>query len=98
MERRRAVLGSIILLFVVALVAFFNLGRSFLPPFNEGSFTINVSSLPGISLDESDRLGREAEALLLVVPALKTVATKTGRAEPAAHALGGTVPEPWAPL
>lgn len=98
LRHKKITLGSVLALFVVALGVFFSLGSSFLPAFNEGSFTINVSTLPGVSLEESDNVGRHAEALLMTVPEIQTVARKTGRAELDEHALGVNVSEIEAPF
>ena len=85
---KKSVIGGVGALLIAAVAMFFTLGGSFLPAFNEGSFTISISTVPGISLDESDRMGRTAEELLLSIPEIKTVGRKTGRAELDEHAFG----------
>ena len=98
LNHRRPVLVSAVVLFVIAIGVFFTFGRTFLPPFNEGSLTISISSMPGISLEESDKIGHEAEKLLMQIPEIQTVARKTGRAELDEHAFGVNTSEIEAPF
>lgn len=81
LDRPRLVmlLAGLMIVVSIAIVPFF--GTEFLPPFNEGSFTINLSTPAGTSLAESNRIGNTAEQLLLQVPEVEYVSRRTGRAE-----------------
>jgi len=98
LRHKNAVIGTSAALLIFTIIIMTGLGRSFLPPFNEGSLTINISTMPGISLEESDNMGRMAEKILLDIPEIQTVARKTGRAELDEHALGVNVSEMEAPF
>ena len=87
------ILGITLLLVIAAGAAAFTLPRSFLPPFNEGTFNIQVSFNPGVSLAESNRVGIIAEKLIMQVPEAKSVGRRTGRAELDEHAEGIHVSE-----
>lgn len=93
LAHRRSVLGATAAALLLAVIAYTALGSNFLPPFNEGSFTINVSTMPGVSLEVSDSIGRMAERELMSIPEVLTVGRKTGRAELDEHALGVNVSE-----
>ncbi|MDD4819437.1 MAG: efflux RND transporter permease subunit [Flavobacteriales bacterium] len=95
---KRMVLTSMCVLLALTLGVMSTLGRSFLPAFNEGSLTINTSTVPGIDIHQNDSLGLIVEKKLLEIPEIQTVARKTGRAELDEHALGVNACELEAPF
>jgi len=97
-NKKNWVLGFSFSLFLFSVILFTRFGSNFLPPFNEGSLTINLNSLPGISLEESFKIGQKADELLLSVPEIKSLARRTGRSELAEHSFGVNVSEIDAPF
>ena len=87
-KHKNVVLVSALLLLVISGVMFRFIGRSFLPEFNEGTLNISVATVPGTSLEESDKIGFMAEELLFDIPGIKTVSRRTGRTEMDEHSLG----------
>lgn len=98
MRVKKYVLTISALLFIGALVLMSQLGRSFLPEFNEGSLVISAVTLPGISLEESNRIGIAVEKALLSVPEISITTRRTGRAELDEHAQGVNAAEIDAPF
>lgn len=87
-DAQRMLMAVTAVAIVLAGIAAYMLPRTFLPPFNEGSFTINLLFNPGVSLAESSRVGQIAEQLVREVPETKSVGRRTGRAELDEHAEG----------
>ena len=81
LNHKKLVLISSVSMFVVSVVLFVLMGRSFLPEFNEGALTISAVCKPGVSLDESDRLGNMMELELLSIPEVTSTTRRTGRGE-----------------
>ncbi|MBI5476686.1 MAG: efflux RND transporter permease subunit [Ignavibacteriales bacterium] len=88
LKHPKTILASSLAVFVLTIAVIPFLGRSFLPEFNEGSLTLSLVTLPGTSLEESNRIGNLAEQIILSHPEVKSTARRTGRAELDEHAQG----------
>ena len=91
--KSRIVIGLTSLIFFISVILLTTTGSSFLPAFNEGALTVNISLPPGVTLEESEKMGIEAQKILLGIPEVTSVSCKTGRAELAEHFFGENTSE-----
>ncbi len=87
---RKAVIGVAAGLFLLTLLLFFRLGSAFLPDFHEGTLTISATTLPGVSLPQSNAMLDQVDAELMQIPEVRYVSRRTGRAELNEHSHGGS--------
>ncbi len=93
LDRNMTVVTGAAILLLSAIIISFSFGSTFLPPFNEGALSVNLTAKPGISLEESSKIAREAEKMLLDMPGISSLSRKTGRAEMAEHSFAENVSE-----
>jgi len=84
----RTVIGGVVLFTAAGLAALPFFGGGFVPELQEGHLIVHMSAVPGTSLHESLRLGRQVTLELLKIPYVRSVAQRVGRAEKADDILG----------
>jgi len=90
LNNRGIILGTAGMLLLLSLFLFFRFGRAFLPEFNEGTLTITTTTLPGVSLDQSNSIMAHIDRELMEIPEVTYVSRRTGRAELNEHSHGGS--------
>jgi CzcA family heavy metal efflux pump len=88
LRRSRFIISMAVLLILGAIAILPFMGRSFLPEFNEGTLNLSMATVPGTSLEESDKIGQMVETILLAHSAVKSTARRTGRTELDEHSMG----------
>ncbi len=90
---KKSLLIIVATIFTISILSIPFLGRNFLPTFNEGSLTIVIATTPGISIEESKKIGIQAEFALLSIPEVQSTARKTGRTDLSEHSFGSSISE-----
>ena len=81
LRRPKAVIAAAILLVLVTVPIFFKLGSEFMPPLDEGSLFYMPTTMPGISIQESQKVLQLTDRIIKGFPEVERVFGKAGRAE-----------------